>query len=538
MGEASVPLLPGATLDGLADDAVEAAGAEVGFPLLVKASAGGGGRGMRVVRSVAQLADSVAAARREAESAFGDGSLFVERYVVPSRHVEVQIVGDGHGRVVHLHERDCSIQRRHQKVIEEAPAPTLDGQVRAQLHTAAVRAGEAIGYTNAGTVEFLVAPDGEFFFLEVNTRLQVEHPVTEAVLGLDLVRLQLDVAAGRELPHQDALPAPSGHAIEARVYAEDPTMDFRPSTGAVLAFSAPSTVRVDTALRPQGGEVTRHYDPMIAKVIAHEPTRADAARSLGAALRRTTVVGVTTNIGLLARTLDHPEFLGDGGDTGFLERHDPAEIGRPLVDGPDRARAVLAISLAAQAAHREAATANPAVSSGFRNVATEPQRARYALAGDPRDVVQVAYRFRRGRLVEASVDDELLTDVHLWSATPRHVDLSVAGVRVGHTIGRADDLQWVSGPAGTLTVRRLPRFVEPEDAVEPGSLVASMPGTVRAVPVAVGDRVTADTTIVVMEAMKMELSLTAPGPGTVTEIDVAVDDTVETGARLAVIAED
>jgi acetyl/propionyl-CoA carboxylase alpha subunit len=566
MAEAGVPLLPGAELDGLTEAEMAAAGEDLGFPLLVKASSGGGGRGMRVVAAADELAEAVVAARREAESAFGDGSLFIERYVSPSRHVEVQIVGDDHGRVVHLHERDCSVQRRHQKIIEEAPAPTLDEAVRAGLHAAAVRAGKAIGYTNAGTVEFLLAPTGEFFFLEVNTRLQVEHPVTEAVLGLDLVRLQLEVAAGRPLPEQPDLPTPSGHAIEARIYAEDPTAGFRPSTGLIHAFATPDTVRVDTALAPDGGVVSRHYDPMIAKIVAHRPTRDDAARALSSALRGTTVAGVTTNLGLLARTLEHAEFLGADGDTGFLERHDPAEIGRPPVEGAERARALLAVALADQAEHRAAATINPAVASGFRNVATEPQRSRYLIQGergdgrgDADDGVEVTYRFRRGALVDCTVDGEALVGVRLWPSDTAdsgidvdgvrgaadsdgrtkldEVDLTIDGVRTRHRVGRSGDVRWVTGPTGVMTVRRLPRFSQPEDAVEAGSLVASMPGTVRAVPVAVGDRVEAGDTVVVMEAMKMELTLTAPTAGTVTQIDVAVDDAVETGTLLAVINE-
>ena len=540
MAGAGVPLLPGAEIDGLSPTRLDEVGEEVGFPLLVKASAGGGGRGMRVVTAADRLDEGVAAARREAEAAFGDGSLFIERYVSPSRHVEVQIVGDDHGRVLHLHERDCSVQRRHQKVIEEAPAPTLDETVRADLHAAAVRAGEAIGYTNAGTVEFLLAPTGEFFFLEVNTRLQVEHPVTESVLGLDLVRLQLDVAAGHSLPVQEEIPRPSGHAVEARVYAEDPTQEFRPSTGRVHAFSAPDTVRVDTAFDADGGEVSQHYDPMIAKVVAHAGTRTGAVRALATALRHTSVAGVTTNVGLLTRTLEHAEFAIGEGDTEFIDRHDAAVLGRPLVEGPERDRALLALTLGTQAARLDRATTQRGVSSGFRNVPTSPQWATYAIEGDPPDAAptEVGYRFSRGSLVEVSVDGVRLDDVRLWSATSDRVDLSVHGVRTSHRLGwSGGDVRWVDGPAGSLTVRRLPRFTEPEDAVEPGSLVASIPGTVRAVPASVGDRVAMGDTIVVMEAMKMELALTAPSAGTVTEIGVAVDDTVETGTLLAVIGD-
>ena len=539
MAAADVPLLPGAELDGLSDEEVAAAADQVGLPLLVKASAGGGGRGMRVVESSDGLADAVAAARREAEAAFGDGALFIERFVPSSRHVEVQIMGDDAGRVIHLHERDCSVQRRHQKVIEEAPAPALDESIRVGLHAAAVRAGEAIGYRSAGTVEFLLTPDGEFFFLEVNTRLQVEHPVTEAVLDLDLVRLQLDVAAGRRLPTQDEVPTPSGHAIEARLYAEDPAADFRPSTGRVYAFDVPDTVRVDAALLSTGGVVSQHYDPMIAKVVAHGDTREATARTLAAALRRTTIAGVTANLGLLTRTLEHAEFIDNQADTGFLERHDVSVLGRELLEGRDRDVALLALALGGQARRRARTEAQRGVSSGFRNVPTEPQRTRFALVGDPTgDAIDVTYRFAGSSLVDVSVEGADIDDARLWAARPDKVDLAIDGVRTSHALGWADsDVCWAAGPSGTLAAHLLPRFVEPDETVAPGSLVATMPGTIRAVPVSLGDRVESGDTVVVMEAMKMELALTAPGSGTITEIGVAVDDTVETGTLLAVISE-
>ena len=311
MAAAGVPVLPGAPATGSAD--------AVGFPLLVKASAGGGGKGMRIVRTPDALAGAVEAAQREAAAAFGDGTVFLERYAENPRHVEIQILGDSHGTVVSLHERECSIQRRHQKILEESPSPALDAELRARMGAAAVAAGEAAGYVGAGTVEFLLLPGGEFFFLEVNTRLQVEHPVTEAVLGLDLVRAQLEIAAGGRVP--DVPAAPSGHAIEVRLYAEDPANGFLPVTGTLARFDVPGGVRVDTGVE-SGSEISPYYDPMIAKLIVHASTREEAAARLARALRAAHVQGLVTNRDFLARLLEHDAFLAGDTDTGFLERHE------------------------------------------------------------------------------------------------------------------------------------------------------------------------------------------------------------------------
>ncbi len=538
MADAWVPLLPSADLTGLDDQGIEAAADQVGYPILVKASAGGGGRGMRIVASPDELLDAVAGASREAQSAFGDGTVYAERYVAPSRHVEVQIFGDSSGRVVHFHERECSIQRRHQKIIEEAPSPSLDAETRRSLHQAAVRAGEAIGYTNAGTVEFLLAPPGpdgraEFFFLEVNTRLQVEHPVTEAVLGVDLVELQLEVAAGGTVPAQDEIGPVSGHAIEARLYAEDPTADFRPSTGMVHRFAVPGRVRLDSSLEG-GGEVTQYYDPMIAKVIAHSPTRDMAAHRLASSLASATIDGITTNRELLVRTLRHVEFLGDRGDSQFLERNDPAAMGRPLIEGDERAVYASAAALAIQADHRGTDPHTASVNTGFRNVVTAPQRVAFSL-GDDR--VEVAYRFQRGRLVHLSVDDQNLVDPVDHGISTDRVDLAVNGVRRQLDVRVHEDLVSVTGAGGGIVLGRLPRFVEPEDQAASGSTVATMPGTIVAVSVEVGDTVAAGDILVVMEAMKMELSVTASVAGVVTAVPVAEGDSVDAGAALVVVDE-
>ncbi len=550
MDAAGVPLLPSADLTGMSADEAAAAATEIGYPVLIKASAGGGGRGMRIVPDPEALAEAVDGAAREAESAFGDGTIYAERYVAPSRHVEVQIFGDESGRVIHFGERECSVQRRHQKIIEEAPCPSIDGPTRAALHAAAVAAGEAIGYTGAGTVEFLLSAAGtEFFFLEVNTRLQVEHPVTEAVFGVDLVRLQLEVAAGGPVPDQDAVGQPSGHAMEARLYAEDPTADYRPSTGPVHAFVVPGagdTVRLDTAIDSgSAGEVSRFYDPMVAKVITHAPTRTAAARRLANALAGTVVDGIATNRELLVRTLRHPEFLGDGGegagnrgDSDFLVRNDPADLGRPLLGGDDLAVVAVAGALALQVANRSADVHTGGVTSGFRNVATSPQRAVLAV-GD--HGLMVDYRFRRGRLESVAVDGVDLGRPVLHGASTTEVDLAIDGLRrrfdivLGPDGGTGPSTVSVAGPAGAVTLGVVPRFEEPSADGAAGSTVASMPGTVVKVEVEPGDRVAEGDVLVVLEAMKMELAVAATVSGVVSAVPVAAGDGVEAGTVLVVV---
>ena len=530
MEGAGVPLLPSAELTGLTAEAAGSAADAVGYPLLIKASAGGGGRGMRIVESADALTDAIDAATREAESAFGDGTVYAERFVSPSKHVEVQIFGDATGSVIHFGERECSVQRRHQKVIEEAPSPSIDDDTRAALHAAAVAAGQAIGYQNAGTVEFLLDPDGGFYFLEVNTRLQVEHPVTEAVHGVDLVRLQLEVAAGSSIPTQESVSSPDGHSIEARIYAEDPTTGYLPSIGEVLDFAVPDSVRVDAAF-DDSGVVGPDYDAMIAKVISHAATRAEAVRVLSKALRGTRLVGISHNIALLVRALEHADFAA-GGDTEMLERADPAILGRPLTEGTVRAAALLAGALALQARRRESTSVTPGVSTGFRNVTTAPQTASFDVGGE---IHSVSYRFSRGGLVEASVDGVVIDDVSLVGATADRVEIVADGIRRSFDVTTPGDQVIVSSSLGVVTATRLRRFVEPSADLASGSLVAAMPGTIRAVEVAEGDKIEAGQTVVVMEAMKMELAVEAPAAGTVTAVHVAPGDAIDAGALLVVI---
>jgi acetyl/propionyl-CoA carboxylase alpha subunit len=517
MAAAGVPTLPGITVgpdvDADVDWAAEAA--RIGFPVLVKAAYGGGGRGMRIVAEPEELAGAVASARREAASAFGDDTVFLERYVVDPRHVEVQIFGDVHGSVVALFERDCSIQRRHQKIVEECPSPVVDDALRGELSAAAVAAGKAIGYTGAGTVEFVMDETGAFWFLEVNTRLQVEHPVTELVTGLDLVALQLRIAEGAPLPAAVTEARIEGHAIEVRLYAEDVPAGFLPATGTLHRFHVPAGVRVDAGVA-DGSVVGPHYDPMLAKVIAHGSSRADAARRLRRALRGAQIHGVVTNRELLVAVLDDADFLA-----GRYVRLTPL-VREEHVD-PLRA---------AVAALAEAAARRGSLPSGWRNVPAHPQRVAYAVAGQE---VAVAYRFRRDGL-EVAVDGEPLS-LALVSAAPDRVVLDVDGVRRAFAVHQTDTAVFVDDATGSSTLNRVPRFPDPNALAHAGSLLAPMPGSVVRVAAAVGARVTAGQPLVVLEAMKMEHTVAAPLDGVLTALHVQAGDQVESGQALAVVEE-
>ncbi|WP_327038780.1 biotin carboxylase N-terminal domain-containing protein [Micromonospora maris] len=531
LAEAGVPMLPSWT----ETDQVTA------FPVLVKASAGGGGRGMRIVRDPAGLAEAVAGARREAASAFGDGTVFIERYVEQGRHVEVQIVGDRHGTVLALGERDCSIQRRHQKIVEEAPA-LLDAEVRARLHRAAVAAGQAVDYVGAGTVEFLLTEEGEFFFLEMNTRLQVEHPVTEAVTGLDLVRLQLLVAEGEPLP-LSATPPTQGHAIEVRLCAEDPTQGYRPATGTLHRFAVPGVaaeftphqgLRLDSGV-VDGSVVSVHYDSMLAKLIAWAPTRTEAARALAGALARAELHGVTTNRDLLVRVLRSPEFGATQVDTGFLDRH--PEVLAPLLPPAELPLVALAAALASAAARRAAAPVLAGLPSGWRNVPAVPQVTRFT-SGDGGEI-EVRYRLdRTGRLAHWSTtppEPGEVPAVTLIEASPERVVLEVAGVRRAYRVHRVGSEVFVDGPDSAARLVESPRFPLPGAALAAGSLLAPLPGAVTRVHVEVGQQVAAGDLLLTLEAMKLEHPVFAPTDGVVTELPVPPGGQVDTGAVLAVV---
>ncbi|GGR87855.1 acetyl-/propionyl-CoA carboxylase subunit alpha [Streptomyces nojiriensis] len=509
MRTAGVPLL---------DPVDPAAATPADLPLLLKAAAGGGGRGMRVVRDLDQLKEALDAASAEARSAFGDGEVFAEPYVERGRHVEVQILADAHGTVWALGTRDCSLQRRHQKVIEEAPAPGLPHTLRTTLHEAAVAAARAVSYQGAGTVEFLVTADGRPYFLEMNTRLQVEHPVTEAVFGLDLVALQLRVAEGEALP--PAPPQPTGHAVEARLYAEDPAQDWRPQTGVLHTLSIPGGIRVDTGFT-DGDTVGIHYDPMLAKVVAHAPTRAEAVRALAAALAGARIHGLTTNRELLVRSLRHPEFAAAQLDTGFYDRHLDTLTG----GAPDATPAALAAALAEAAPGPDAPLA--ARLGGWRNVRSQPQTRRYRSAGVEHEVQYHPVNHPGIRVV---------------ATTPTLVTLEVEGIRRAFHVKQNSNKTeiYVDSALGAHTFTPVPRFPDPQDRTEPGSLLAPMPGTVVRIAegLAPGSPVTAGQPLLWLEAMKMEHRILAPASGTLSALHVATGQQVEFGALLAVVQEE
>jgi acetyl/propionyl-CoA carboxylase alpha subunit len=542
MAAAGVPVLPGITVDedALADAAELGSklAAEIGYPVLVKAAFGGGGRGMRVVREQAELTEALAEARREAASAFGDGTVFLERYVDRPRHIEVQIFGDTHGNVVSLFERECSIQRRYQKIIEEAPSPAVNDALRTELCDAAIAAGKAIGYVGAGTVEFVLGADGRFHFLEVNTRLQVEHPVTELVTGLDLVRLQLLVAEGGVLPDEVRTATCTGHAVEARLYAEDVAAGFLPATGTLHTFVIPEMpgVRVDAGVTT-GSEVGVYYDAMLAKVIAHGATRDQACRRLARALAEARVHGLVTNRELLVGILREPEFRAGRIDTGYLDRHGPQRLARswPAAESAADAESVHAVAaaLAGQAERRAGATVLAAVPSGWRNVPDAAQQVTFRCGGRDLDV---RYQFAAER-VTAEVDHKRLPDLELRSAEPERVVLDVGGVRREVTVRRVGETSYVDSSLGSSVLVERPRFPEPSSTAAPGSLLAPMPGTVVRVPVETGTRVRAGATVVVLEAMKMEHTVTAPYDGLISELPVKPGQQVDIAAVLAVVTE-
>jgi propionyl-CoA carboxylase alpha chain len=533
---------------------------EADLPVLVKASAGGGGRGMRVVRDLADLVKQLAEARAEAASAFGDPTVFCEPYLETGHHVEVQVMADRHGTVWAVGERESSIQRRHQKVVEEAPAPlverlerTDDGAhgtrgpgLRQSLYAAATSAARAIGYEGAGTVEFLADDEGRFFFLEMNTRLQVEHPVTELTTGLDLVRLQLQVADGQALPERQ--PASSGCAIEARLYAEDPAEGWRPQSGTVHRLHVPGVratfdglsapgIRLDSGV-VDGSEVSVFYDAMLAKVIAWAPDRAEAARTLATALARTEVHGVRTNRDLLVRVLRHDAFLAGETDTAFFDRHGLATLSRPLGDREAERLSALAAALAGAAANRAAARVQQGLPSGWRNLHSQPQRQDFQGSGG---AYQVDYRLGRGGLdAPAYPGVRLLAQNTAGVAfeVDGEVALEVDGVRRAFSVRRYGDLVCVDSPLGSVALTVVDRFPDPSAHVRNGSLLAPMPGVVVAVTTAVGDSVDRGHPLMVLEAMKMQHPITAPARGTVTQLPVRPGAHVEVGAVLAVVTPD
>ena len=539
MAKAGVPLVPGYHGADQDPDVLAGAAAEIGYPVLIKASAGGGGKGMRPVRVADEFASELAAAKREAKAAFGDDRVLIEKYLGSPRHIEVQVLADGHGKTLHLFERDCSLQRRHQKVIEEAPAPGLTAEQRAELCAAGVAAAEAVGYVGAGTVEF-IAEGGDFYFMEMNTRLQVEHPVTEMITGLDLVAWQLRIAAGEPLPFDQAELRIDGHAVEARLYAEDPANDFLPTTGRLTSLSLADDrpgLRVDSGV-VEGDEISPHYDPMIAKVIAHGADRDEALARLATALADSRLTGLNSNLGYLEAALRHRDFRAGALDTGFLARHADSLLGEA---GPSReerlALGALAEQLlrARQAAERAALTEDPhspwADARGWR------------LNGGTRRLI----RFRQGSETE-EIELHYHPDGYAVRVGARTIEASARDLGDGAVLVGLDGV-WhrvhVVWQGARLTLsgfgwsQRL-ELVDPlgghgEDSGGAGHLSAPMPGRVTQVAVSLGEAVEPGQLLLVLEAMKMEHSIKAPMAGVVAVLQVAEGDQVEEGMELVAV---
>jgi propionyl-CoA carboxylase alpha chain len=523
---------------------------EQDLPLLVKASAGGGGRGMRVVRALGDVASQVELAADEAASAFGDPTVFCEPYVEHGRHVEVQVVGDTHGTVLVLGERDCSIQRRHQKVVEETPAPGLTAELRAALHESARTAAEAIDYVGAGTVEFLLAGD-RFYFLEMNTRLQVEHPVTELVTGLDLVALQIAVAEGTRLDLVLDGGWRGGHAVEVRLYAEDPAADWQPQTGTLARFDVPGVaatfenptgpgIRLDSGVET-GSVVGTHYDAMLAKVMAWAPTREEALRRLAGTLARTRIHGLTTNRDLLVNVLRHEAVLAGDVSTDFFDRHDLAALAAPSSGEELLGLSGFAAAVAIAERHRAARAEQRRIPVAWRNVVSQPQVTRFTCAtsaltrttiADKAGHGELEVRWHGGRDGYRPADRD---DVRVTTAGPDRVVLETGGLTRAFDVAVRGDRVDVESSLGHAALVRLPRFTDPADQVATGSLLAPMPGSVISVAVAAGDTVAAGQTVLVLEAMKMQHTVAAPHDGLVTDLPVAVGDQVAAGAVLAVV---
>ncbi|MBX3185098.1 MAG: acetyl-CoA carboxylase biotin carboxylase subunit [Polyangiaceae bacterium] len=550
---AGVPVIPGYAGDDQSTEALSRAALTIGFPVLIKASAGGGGKGMRVALAEAELSHAIEGAKREAASAFGDDSLLIERYISAPRHVEIQILADTHGNLVHLLERECSIQRRHQKVIEEAPSVALDAALRARMGEAALAVAKSVSYTSAGTVEFILDEQKNFYFLEVNTRLQVEHPVTEAITGVDIVREQIRIALGERLELTQGELVPRGAAIECRLYAEDPGQGFLPTTGRLCDFWLPEQpgLRVDSGVEA-GTEVSIHYDPMLAKIITWGADREEARRRLVRVLSAASVHGVVTNLDFLRQVLEHEAFIAGRLSTGFIAEHFPAPAPSALPEGglEELACAALACDFEARRAERALL---PGLTPGFRNNPSAPQRTSYQHQGA---TLMVSYRAESARRLTITVGERTFGfEVLSWRPPELSYEVTTEGAPTGggaQTGGSApvrrsapirrsarvvrDGERWfVSSPLGGVTLTELPRFPEQQAQVEPGAESAPMPGRVVQLLAQVGSSVEVGAPLVVLEAMKMEHTVRASSSGELTEVRVAVGDQVEGGDVLVVV---
>jgi propionyl-CoA carboxylase alpha chain len=500
----------------------------IGFPLLIKASAGGGGKGMRIVNSAKDLADSIKITQGEAQQAFGDGTIFFESYIKKSRHIEIQILGDHHGNIIHLGERECSIQRRHQKIIEESPSPRLDSTLREQLGDAAISLAKKINYQSAGTIEFLFDDEtGKFWFLEMNTRLQVEHPVTEEVTGIDIVEQQLLIAGNQELNITQQDVVWDGHAIEARIYAEDPENNFLPSTGKLIAnqIKPKAGIRWDSGVEA-GMLIGTDFDPLLAKVIAHGSTRLDAARKLASELENTHFGGFVTNVEFLANVLRHKEFIQGNTTTGFIDEFSPS---RSLVLEDDQQRFVaITAALWLQGLNRSQAVVLENMPSGWNNARLPDQRIVFEM-----DDRLLEIHYKRNRDGSFTVDNLQQAIVHHWCES--EVDIEIDGVRTLSSVTMEGDQLLVQCLGGNKLLNIQPRFVSSQEQEQQGSLVSPMPGKVVELHVKKGDRVKAGDNLLMIEAMKMNHNVKANEDGIIAELFVQENDQLDYGAVLMII---
>ena len=500
----------------------------IGYPILIKAAAGGGGKGMRIVEDKKDLKEAIAGAQREAQTGFGDDRVFIERYVASSRHIEIQILGDSHGNVVHLGERECSIQRRHQKIIEESPSPRVDSEMRATMGEAAIKLAKKLKYESAGTVEFLVDDKtGEFWFLEVNTRLQVEHPVTEEVTGKDLVYEQLRIARGEELGYSQADISWEGSSIEARLYAEDPANDFLPATGTLIAYENDTNIdaRWDTGIE-QGSVVGTDFDPMLAKVITKGKTRTDAANKLALALETMHIGGVTTNRDFLVASLRTKDFLDGKTTSDFIDKTNPQRA--VVLKGSVLENALSAVALWIQGQNRENANILKEIPTGWRN--SRLPRQKINLRYMEEDLL-VSYKANRDGSFD--INDGTIAKVIEWTASG--IDIEVNNSRFFSKVTRDNENIVVHGPWGDALFTILPRFTLPGSEALAGGLVAPMPGKVVDLKVKTGSKVKKGDTLVILEAMKMEHQVKAPEDGKITKVLIKKDDQLENGALLMVL---
>ncbi|MBS1786731.1 MAG: acetyl-CoA carboxylase biotin carboxylase subunit [Acidobacteria bacterium] len=527
---AGCPVVPGYDDEDQGEETLRSEIVKIGFPVLIKASAGGGGKGMRVIRTEHEIGDAIESARREAEKAFGNGALLLEKFIEGARHVEVQILGDHHGNLVHLFERDCSLQRRHQKVIEESPSPAVTAELRRQMGEAATNVCRAINYSNAGTVEFILTPTGEFYFIEVNTRLQVEHPVTEAITGLDLVKLQIEIAEGKRLPFSQNDLKTCGHAIEARLYAEDSENSFLPATGTLRDWRLPDRIeglRIDTGVEV-GSEVGIYYDPMLAKLIAHADDRMTAIRKLSYGLRHLSAQGVKTNRDFLIRLIEHPEFVSGEAHISFITEH----LDELVVGASDELKQVSAVA-ATLYLQQSQQLANELLSQIPPNYRNNPYRAPSIKLKVGEQEAEISWQFSGDKFeltaMGATVEAEVL------DFAQGLIRLAIDGIQREFRMTEVGDRLYVHSSLGDCVVTRLLRHPIPKSASEQASASSPMPGVVLKILVSEGQQVSAGNALLVLEAMKMEQTIRAAADGLVESIKVQAGQVVSPGDVLVQI---